>query len=62
VSGVPAEGQLVTVRNRHWVATAVERSTVAAEQAGSPLLAEAQHLVSLVSVDSDTGDEELRVV
>ena len=62
MSGVPAEGQLVTVRNRHWVATAVERSTVAAEQAGSPLLAEAQHLVSLVSVDSDTGDEELRVV
>ena len=62
LSGVPAEGQLVTVRNRHWVATSVERSSVAAEQAGSPLLAEAQHLVSLISVDSDAGDEELRVV
>jgi superfamily II DNA/RNA helicase len=62
MSSVPVEGQLVTVRNLHWVATSVERSSVAAEQAGSPLLAEAQHVVSLISVDSDAGDEELRVV
>ncbi|QMU74135.1 DEAD/DEAH box helicase [Streptacidiphilus sp. P02-A3a] len=50
------------MRNRNWVATAVERSSIAAEQPGSPLLAEAQHLVSLVSVDGDAGDEELRVL
>ncbi|MBS2964095.1 DISARM system SNF2-like helicase DrmD [Actinocrinis puniceicyclus] len=61
-SSVPAVGQLVTVRNRQWVATAVERSSITAEKPGSPLIAEAQHLVSLVSVDSDTGDEELRVL
>ncbi|WP_405858785.1 DISARM system SNF2-like helicase DrmD [Streptomyces sp. NBC_00090] len=59
---VPTVGQLVTVRNRNWVATAVERSSIAVEQPGSPLLAEAQHLVSLVSVDGDSGDEELRVL
>lgn len=61
-AAVPAVGQMVTVRNRHWVATAVERSSIAVEQPGSPLLAEAQHLVSLVSVDGDAGDEELRVL
>ncbi|MBF8187828.1 DEAD/DEAH box helicase [Nonomuraea sp. K274] len=61
-ASVPAVGQLVTVRNRNWVATAVERSSIATEQPGSPLLAEAQHLVSLVSVDGDAGDEELRVL
>ncbi|MFD7715963.1 SNF2-related protein [Streptomyces sp. NPDC059814] len=59
---VPTVGQLVTVRNRTWVATAVERSSIAAEEPGRPLLAEAQHLVSLVSVDGDSGDEELRVL
>ncbi|QFY07942.1 hypothetical protein GBF35_15750 [Nonomuraea phyllanthi] len=61
-TAVPAVGQLVTVRNRNWVATAVDRSSIAAEEPGSPLLAEAQHLVSLVSVDGDAGDEELRVL
>ncbi|MEV7776680.1 DISARM system SNF2-like helicase DrmD [Kitasatospora sp. NPDC088351] len=59
---VPTVGQLVTVRNRSWVATAVERSSITVEQPGSPLLAEAQHLVSLVSVDGDAGNEELRVL
>lgn len=59
---VPTVGQLVTVRNRNWVATAVERSSITVEQPGSPLLAEAQHLVSLVSVDGDAGNEELRVL
>jgi superfamily II DNA/RNA helicase len=59
---VPTVGQLVTVRNRNWVAMAVERSSMPGEQPGSPLPAEAQHLVSLVSVDGDTGDEELRVL
>ncbi|GGV41964.1 helicase SNF2 family protein [Kitasatospora herbaricolor] len=61
-TAVPTVGQLVTVRNRQWVATAVERSSISVEQPGSPLLAEAQHLVSLVSVDGDAGDEELRVL
>ncbi|WP_155341394.1 DISARM system SNF2-like helicase DrmD [Acrocarpospora corrugata] len=61
-AAVPTVGQLVAVRNRNWVATAVERSSIATEQPGSPLLAEAQHLVSLVSVDGDADDEELRVL
>ncbi|WP_326599212.1 DISARM system SNF2-like helicase DrmD [Streptomyces sp. NBC_01803] len=61
-AALPTVGQLVTVRNRNWVATAVERSSIAVEEPGSPLLGEAQHLVSLVSVDGDAGDEELRVL
>ncbi|MBB4957890.1 DISARM system SNF2-like helicase DrmD [Micromonospora polyrhachis] len=58
---VPAPGQLVTIRNRRWVAADVVRSEVAS---GDPhvFTGRAPHLVTLVSVEDDARDEELRVV
>ena len=58
---VPAPGQLVTVRNRRWVAADVVRAEVAS---GDPhvFTGRAPHLVTLVSVEDDARDEELRVV
>ncbi|MFC4854616.1 DISARM system SNF2-like helicase DrmD [Actinophytocola glycyrrhizae] len=58
---VPAPGQLVTVRNRPWIATDVVRSEVASSDT-STLTARPTHLVRLVSVEDDARDEELRVV
>ncbi|XTZ17899.1 DISARM system SNF2-like helicase DrmD [Micromonospora echinospora] len=57
----PAPGQLVTVRNRRWVAADVVRSEVSS---GDPhvFTGRAPHLVTLVSVEDDAQDEELRVV
>ncbi|MEU1603106.1 DISARM system SNF2-like helicase DrmD [Micromonospora matsumotoense] len=57
----PAPGQLVTVRHRRWVAADVVRSEVAS---GDPhvFTGQAPHLVTLVSVEDDARDEELRVV
>ncbi|MFC6080451.1 DISARM system SNF2-like helicase DrmD [Sphaerisporangium aureirubrum] len=59
--GLPAQGQLVTVRNRPWIVADVLRSSVASSDphiaTGSP-----EHLVTLVSVEDDARDEELRVV
>ncbi|MFQ6852347.1 DISARM system SNF2-like helicase DrmD [Streptomyces sp. 35M1] len=62
VTGVPAHGQLVTVRNRPWVVTDVTRSAVSAEDPARAAAASAPHLVTLVSVEDDARDEELRVV
>ncbi|WP_199810073.1 DISARM system SNF2-like helicase DrmD [Streptomyces vinaceus] len=62
VTGVPAHGQLVTVRNRPWVVTDVTRSAVSAEDPAHAAAASAPHLVTLVSVEDDARDEELRVV
>ncbi|MFH9135488.1 DISARM system SNF2-like helicase DrmD [Streptomyces sp. NPDC017524] len=62
VTGVPAHGQLVTVRNRPWVVTEVTRSAVSAEDPARAAAASAPHLVTLVSVEDDARDEELRVV
>ncbi|GAB3139101.1 DISARM system SNF2-like helicase DrmD [Micromonospora sonneratiae] len=58
---VPAPGQLVTIRNRRWVAADVVRSEVAS---GDPhvFTGQAPHLISLVSVEDDARDEELRVI
>ena len=58
---VPAPGQLVTVRNRRWVAADVVRGEVAS---GDPhvFTGRLPHLVSLVSIEDDARDEELRVV
>jgi superfamily II DNA or RNA helicase len=54
----PAEGQLVTVRNRVWVVSDVARSTIAPQSmTGRP-----QHAVTLVSIEDDARDEQLRVV
>ncbi|MBR7824680.1 DISARM system SNF2-like helicase DrmD [Actinospica sp. MGRD01-02] len=61
-SAVPGDGQLVTVRNRPWVVAGVEASSVRADDPLADLSTPPQHLVSLVSVDSDARDEELRVI
>ena len=58
----PAPGQSVTVRNRQWVATEVSRSTVAADDPTRSFDATPQHLVTMVSIEDDAADEELRVV
>lgn len=59
---VPATGQSVTVRGRRWVVTDVARSSVTADEATNIAEAVPQHLVTLVAIDEDAGDEELRVV
>jgi superfamily II DNA or RNA helicase len=58
---VPAPGQLVTVRNRIWVASDVVRGEVAAGS-GLTLTGRAPHVVTLVSIEDDARDELLRVV
>lgn len=63
---VPAPGQLVTVRNRRWIASDVSRGEVASSDP-NVLTGQAPHLVTLVSIEDDarsdgTGEEELRVV
>ncbi|MGW0517132.1 DISARM system SNF2-like helicase DrmD [Crossiella sp. NPDC003009] len=60
-TAVPAPGQLVTVRNRPWVAADVLRGEVASSDP-SVFTGRAPHLVSLVSVEDDARGEELRVV
>lgn len=59
--GIPAQGQLVTVRNRPWIVAEVDRSSVASSD---PHIAtgRAQHLITLISVEDDARDEELRVI
>jgi len=57
----PEQGQMVTVRQRHYVVTEVSKSTLPdrpLRQAGSG----PQHLVSLSSVEDDGLGEELQVV
>jgi superfamily II DNA or RNA helicase len=58
---VPAQGQLVTVRNRQWITSDVVRSEVASSDP-HVFTARPTHLVGLVSVEDDARDEELRVV
>src|SRR5262245_47981863 len=59
-AGLPEQGQLVDVRQRRYVVTEVEGSTLPT----SPLKpAQAvQHLVTLTSVEDDALGEELQVV
>jgi hypothetical protein len=57
----PEQGQLVTVRQRHYVVTEVAKSTLP----DRPLKAsgnEAQHLITLSSVEDDALGEELQVI
>ncbi|MGW3763753.1 hypothetical protein [Streptomyces sp. NPDC005131] len=61
-TGVPAPGQLVTVRNRKWVASDVAAGTVASNDPTSSFTTPPQHVVTLVSIEDDARDEELRVV
>ena len=60
-TSAPAPGQLVTVRNRVWVASDVAAGSVAS---GSVMAMTGQvpHVVSLVSIEDDARDERLRVV
>lgn len=60
-TAVPAPGQLVTVRNRQWIASEVHRSEMAPEHT-SLLDGQAPHLVDLSSIEDDARGEELRVV
>jgi len=61
VTDVPASGQLVTVRNRMWVAADVVRGTVASGDE-TVMTARPPHVVTLVSIEDDARDEQLRVV
>ena len=58
---LPEPGQLVTVRQRHFVVLDVQKSTLPPNsiQGGTGT---AQHVVSLSSVEDDALGEELRVV
>lgn len=60
-AAAPAPGQLVTVRNRRWVAADVSRGHIATSDP-TKFTGVAPHLVSLVSIEDDARDEELRVV
>jgi superfamily II DNA or RNA helicase len=59
-SDAPAPGQLVTVRNRMWVASDVTKGSVATATAS--LTSRPPHVVTLVSIEDDARDERLRVV
>jgi superfamily II DNA or RNA helicase len=60
-SRAPEVGQLVVVRNRHWVVSDVARSGLLPD-----VLSDAedhpQHLVELTSVEDDGSDDDLRVI
>jgi superfamily II DNA/RNA helicase len=58
---VPAPGQLVTVRNRIWVASDVVQGSIAAAD-DTVLTGRAPHVVSLVSIEDDAREDRLRVV
>jgi SNF2 domain-containing protein len=56
--GTPEVGQLVRVRDRHWVVSDVQASSFDGGLAGAPI----QHLVELSSVDDDGLSQELGVI
>jgi hypothetical protein len=58
---LPEPGQLVTVRQRHFVVLDVQKSTLPADSIQTAI-GTAQHVVSLSSVEDDALGEELRVV
>jgi superfamily II DNA or RNA helicase len=61
ITAMPEQGQLVTVRKRHFVVTDVAKSTLPA----SPLKTAgngSQHLITLSSVEDDALGEELQVI
>src|SRR5262245_17491941 len=59
-ANLPEQGQLVDVRQRRYVVTEVEASTLPASPLRPPQ--PAQHLVTLASVEDDALGEELQVV
>ena len=58
-SDAPADGQLVTVRNRVWVVSNVAPGTLAS---GTTMTGRVPHVVTLISIEDDARDERLRVV
>ncbi|MER5991555.1 hypothetical protein [Streptomyces viridosporus] len=60
--GAPAPGQLVTVRNRQWIVSDMAAGTVASSDPTGSFTTPPRHVVSLVSIEDDARDEELRVV
>jgi hypothetical protein len=61
VASLPEQGQLVSVRSRRWVVGEVNKSTLPPPPL-EPVPAQAQHLISLLSVEDDALGEELQVV
>jgi superfamily II DNA or RNA helicase len=61
LTDAPAPGQLVTVRNRMWVASDVVSGSVSTGTA-TTLTGRPQHVVTLISIEDDARDERLRVV
>jgi hypothetical protein len=61
LSNPPEQGQLVNVRQRHYVVTEVAKSALPASSL-RPSDKGAQHLVSLSSVEDDALGEELQVI
>lgn len=60
-AAVPDQGQLVTVRNRQWVVVDVSKGEVTG--GADPTAAERPpNLVSLLSIEDDAREDELRVV
>jgi hypothetical protein len=57
----PEQGQLVNVRQRHYVVTEVAKSALPASSL-HPSHNAAQHLVSLSSVEDGPLDQKLRVI
>jgi superfamily II DNA or RNA helicase len=58
---VPEAGQLVSVRDRRWVVTDVERSTQPVDVVATDQQ-QREHLVTLTSVEDDAVGDELRVI
>ena len=61
VASLPEQGQLVSVRSRRWVVGEVSKSTLPPPPL-EPVPTQAQHLISLLSVEDDALGEELQVV
>jgi superfamily II DNA/RNA helicase len=61
LSGAPEQGQLVTVRQRRYVATDVIESTLP-DHALTPVATGTEHLVTLSCLEDDALGEELRVI
>src|SRR5260370_644159 len=57
----PEQGQLVNVRQRQFVVSEVNKSTLA-QSSLSSLTGQAQHLITLASIEDDALGEELQVI
>ncbi len=61
IAGIPERGQLVVVRDRHWIVSDVSVGVVPVDEVAAHD-AGVQHAVSLVSVEDDSTVEDLQVV